>query len=611
MNHALYAAKEVWDQSLQTGQANLLRALQDFWPEGVTTALDVGCGDGKLSARLAEYANGTVFVGLDSSAEALSRVPFARVEGDAAALPFADDSFDLVMTMDMLEHLPDAQEAVAWQELFRVAADTVMVVVPFREDLSEARTCCQACGHAYHVNWHQRRYDVQDVHRHVPKGWHIQTTVLSGEKWSQMLPPEIHLRRTLLGEQAGWELSVCPKCGAHGHAAPVPQPLPALLAQSMSALIYPALRQQRWHRNHSEILVVFQRARDKKSVMPSPEAAQIYPQPATCIDFSHQPVEVNLVPFCQVAHCVAGTDGQLRLQFPLYEAMPLLEVQRKTGGTQGPLHLLLEDAAGVLWDDVVLGADEAHASLTLPRVPVAGYYGILGTCARDIFASIRLGQGPEIIWMQPPSPGACGYWRAANTTERLFVQVPASLWVDPECLPDEPPYPSPTFDELLAHVDAYWTRAVTQQCEALVSQRDRFAEERNRLEVQVQNLSTERDALVLQRDRFAEERNRLEVQVQNLSAEREALVLQRDRFAEERNRLEVQVQNLSAERDALVLQRDGFAEERNRLEVQVQNLSAERDALVLQRDGFAEERNRLEVQVQNLSAERDEIDRPH
>jgi len=569
---ALYADKAVWDQPLQTGQANLLQALRDVWPEGISSVLDVGCGDGKLTSRLAEeYAGKTVFVGLDSSAEALSRLPFSGVEGSAEALPFADAAFDLVMTTDALEHMDDAQEQAAWQELFRVAAKVVMVAVPFREDLQEAQTRCPSCGHVYHVNWHQRRYDIADLHRHAPPGWQVEATVLSGEHWSQFLPPETHVRRTMLGEYSGWALSVCPECGAPGHEVPPPAPLSALLAQAVAAQTYPRLRKHRYCRSHSEILVIFQRQSGAQRVsrLPRPKA---HPQPATCIEFGHQPIEVNLVPFCQGAHCVAAGNKQLRLQFPLYESAPVLEVKRKPG-TQGPLHLLLEDAAGVLLDGVVLEAGQDAASVALSRRPVPGYYGILGSCAVDSFASICLGQGPEIIWLAPPAPQGSGYWADATAGRTVLAQVSSALWLDPLVLPDEPPFDLPTGGEVLTQLETCCANMLTQARDALGTQRDELLLERDRLQVSFQNLEAERDALSGQRDALALERNTLSVRVQNLSAERDALGTQRDELLLERDRLQVSFQNLEAERDALSSQRDALALERNTLSATLQELT--------------------------------------
>lgn len=75
------------------------------------SGLDVGCGTGTLAARL--VAAGLRMTGADPSTGMLEvmrrRAPeVAAVEASGTALPFADDSFDLVLTVAALHHIADA-----------------------------------------------------------------------------------------------------------------------------------------------------------------------------------------------------------------------------------------------------------------------------------------------------------------------------------------------------------------------------------------------------------------------------------------------------------------------------------------------------------------------
>lgn len=91
--------------------------------------LDIGCGPGwfweaavgvlpeKLELTLADASPGMVQEALDRCRV----LPFGSVRGqqaDAAALPFEDGSFDAVIAMHMLYHVPDPAAAIA--EMFRV-----------------------------------------------------------------------------------------------------------------------------------------------------------------------------------------------------------------------------------------------------------------------------------------------------------------------------------------------------------------------------------------------------------------------------------------------------------------------------------------------------------
>jgi SAM-dependent methyltransferase len=91
--------------------------------------LDVGCGIGRTTRLLREhFPEAKRIVGLDADPDLLAvardrsapggSVEVSYREGDAAALPFDDDRFDLVYTRFLLTHLPDPAEAT--QELRRV-----------------------------------------------------------------------------------------------------------------------------------------------------------------------------------------------------------------------------------------------------------------------------------------------------------------------------------------------------------------------------------------------------------------------------------------------------------------------------------------------------------
>lgn len=74
--------------------------------------LDVGCGTGVLASRLARQ--GYEMTGVDPSAGMLevlrARAPEVEaLEASGTALPFPDDSFDLVLTVAVMHHIADAQ----------------------------------------------------------------------------------------------------------------------------------------------------------------------------------------------------------------------------------------------------------------------------------------------------------------------------------------------------------------------------------------------------------------------------------------------------------------------------------------------------------------------
>ena len=76
------------------------------------TLLDLGCGGGLLAPHVAGYRH----VGVDLSAAALEVAAAHGVEpvqADVADLPFAKDSFDVVVAGEILEHVEDLEGVIA------------------------------------------------------------------------------------------------------------------------------------------------------------------------------------------------------------------------------------------------------------------------------------------------------------------------------------------------------------------------------------------------------------------------------------------------------------------------------------------------------------------
>ncbi len=72
----------------------------------------------------------------------LDTLPFEGpnyVQGDGARLPFENDSFDLVISIDALEHIPPDRRAGFLEEQLRTSRDYVLLAAPFEdEDISLA-----------------------------------------------------------------------------------------------------------------------------------------------------------------------------------------------------------------------------------------------------------------------------------------------------------------------------------------------------------------------------------------------------------------------------------------------------------------------------------------
>jgi ubiquinone/menaquinone biosynthesis C-methylase UbiE len=96
------------------------------------TILDLGAGEGEIAARTGCRFPGATLVAVDLPDPALARLwqgrGWSAVFADAGRLPFPDRAADLVLALEVLEHLPDPAAALA--EIARVARGPVVLSVP-------------------------------------------------------------------------------------------------------------------------------------------------------------------------------------------------------------------------------------------------------------------------------------------------------------------------------------------------------------------------------------------------------------------------------------------------------------------------------------------------
>src|SRR5215212_9943084 len=140
--------------------------------------IDMGCGAGRHAFEM--YRRGADVIAFDQDADELAgvlelfgamkengEVPAGAEadikQGDALALPFADEGFDRVVAAEVLEHIPADEQAIA--ELVRVLrpGGTIAVTVP--RWLPER--ICWALSDQYHEveGGHVRIYRADELRR--------------------------------------------------------------------------------------------------------------------------------------------------------------------------------------------------------------------------------------------------------------------------------------------------------------------------------------------------------------------------------------------------------------------------------------------------------------
>ncbi|HEY5194161.1 MAG TPA: class I SAM-dependent methyltransferase [Solirubrobacteraceae bacterium] len=162
----------------------LERAIARLGLPAHTRILDAGCGSGRNMVDLAHHGTVTGVELSDTSAElARERHAGEVLAGSVMDMPFDDASFDLTVSLDVIEHLED--DIGALRELRRVTAPggALLVTVPAYQWLWS--------GHD-EINHHHRRYNRRTLLAAAQSaGWYLDN---SAHFNSLLLPVAILLR---------------------------------------------------------------------------------------------------------------------------------------------------------------------------------------------------------------------------------------------------------------------------------------------------------------------------------------------------------------------------------------------------------------------------------
>lgn len=211
----LWDIPEFWKQY---GQANYYRerleSIIDLIPSGVSSVLDVGSGRSEI---LNELPSNWQTVGMDISRLALDYCNRSCVQGSAAHLPFAAKSFDLVICLEVLEHLSNSFFSNAVNEVQRVASTWLIIGLPINEDINVRDTCCVHCGYIFNADGHIRDFESDQAIRDLFPNFSLTMQLAIGPIQRRIPSPFLKLGQRFLNAYLPWEpFFVCPNCNYHG-----------------------------------------------------------------------------------------------------------------------------------------------------------------------------------------------------------------------------------------------------------------------------------------------------------------------------------------------------------------------------------------------------------
>ncbi|AKG22716.1 glycosyltransferase [Calothrix sp. 336/3] len=253
-----YNQSSIWNHQPEEYQIQLLADILSLIPQDTQSILDVGCGNGLITNALPDSIH---IVGVDSSEEALKSVTKESYVGSITNLPFPDNSFDLVMATDVIEHLVDDIYFKSISELFRVASKYVLISVPHAEQLEKSFVKCASCGNVYHINHHQRSYREKELlDLCINEEWKVSEIRYSGDITRPPLDP---IETSLLHQLQGYFIydnCICSVCGSSEITKTESSTSKQVIGNLRSKHFYNSGVEKlaNWHINRSEIIAFYQ-----------------------------------------------------------------------------------------------------------------------------------------------------------------------------------------------------------------------------------------------------------------------------------------------------------------------------------------------------------------
>lgn len=154
--------------------AELVNRTRRWLPARSGKVLDMGCGTGAFLRMLATTHAGMSLAGVDFSEDSIATATDAcsavRPAPDLRAIskyptPWPPQSFDVIYSLEVVEHLDDAMLDSVLDECARLLkpGGILIVTTPNAEDLERQHTCCPECGATFHIWQHQRSWSVASL----------------------------------------------------------------------------------------------------------------------------------------------------------------------------------------------------------------------------------------------------------------------------------------------------------------------------------------------------------------------------------------------------------------------------------------------------------------
>jgi hypothetical protein len=143
-----------------------LSSILQILPPDSKTVLEIGSRDCFITKKLAERYD--QITALDLTYPKIVHEKITPMQGDVTALALPNQSYDLVICTEVLEHIKPEKLQTACNEISRVGSKYLLIGVPYNQDKRVSATQCKNCGSINPTCGHVNQFDEEKLYSLFP-----------------------------------------------------------------------------------------------------------------------------------------------------------------------------------------------------------------------------------------------------------------------------------------------------------------------------------------------------------------------------------------------------------------------------------------------------------
>jgi len=211
----LATEKNIWNENKKSNyyykEHSRNDAILKRLPRGKLKVLDLGCGDGYLSCKIAERGFNVTSVDLsqnrlDKFKAQAEKLNIKQVLGDITKIEFPSESFDVIVCSEVIEHLPNFKAVLAEACRLLKKGRYFIVTVPNNEKLKIIS--CPHCLKHFYRDDHVNSFNKQSLSGYLLEaGFRIDNTTVTTSKILNQFQYHLKLSYGIFVKVIDWLLS--------------------------------------------------------------------------------------------------------------------------------------------------------------------------------------------------------------------------------------------------------------------------------------------------------------------------------------------------------------------------------------------------------------------